>query len=102
ISGWMRVLPEAGAVLLAGSTVDGDGSHLGIAKYLNNGSLDASFGVNGQTVIDVGFALSDANAARDAAGKLVVSASDGTTSVVVRFNANGSLDSAFGSAGIAA
>lgn len=100
ISGWMRVVPADGAVLLAGKVVDGDDSKLGIAKYLDSGSVDASFGVNGHNTVDLGFELTDANAVRDADGRLVVSASDGSTSVLMRFAANGAVDASFGSAGV--
>jgi uncharacterized delta-60 repeat protein len=79
----------------------------GIARYLSNGSLDSSFGSDG--LVTVGFAgTPGANAvALQPDGKvLVVGAANPSNSssalpVVVRLNADGTVDGTFGTGGVA-
>jgi len=87
----------AGSVLVAqqfSSQVDG-----ALVRYLNNGTVDATFGLNGYvTNIGGGFGLSGFLMQRD--GKICVSTYDGGYSgSIYRYSTNGSLDMQFGQGG---
>ena len=87
---------------------DGGTKDFGVARFLADGSLDTSFGNSGWVVMDLD---GDNDAVRDLIvqpdGKIVV-AGDGrfpshgytTDFVVVRLNADGSVDTGFGSNGV--
>ena len=88
----------SGDILLAGST--------GLARLLPSGKLDKSFGSGGSTTAsNVGSVDSGAVVAAQSDGKIIYagatsSPSGGTEWEVARFTANGTLDPAFGNAGI--
>lgn len=92
-----------GKILLAGgaSTSNG-GQEVAVARYNTNGSLDSTFGAEGivttsQDSIDFGAAAM----ALQSDGKIVVLTTGGLDLLVIRYNTNGSLDTSFGSGGIA-
>lgn len=99
-----------GRFLVAGAVrPDGGSLDFGMARFLADGSLDTSFGTSGWAVIDLD---GDVDRARDLIvqpdGKILVAGeakfpSHGYTNdvVVVRFDADGSLDAGFGSNGVA-
>lgn len=74
-----------------------------VVRYNNDGSLDTTFGTGGKVITDLGGDLDQANAvALQPDGKIVVvgrKASDysGYDTAIVRYTANGSLDTSFGS-----
>lgn len=78
----------------------------GVVRYLPNGTLDSSFGSHGATFTAFTNFINSPNAAAlQADGKIVVAgvaqSADGTLSefAIARFNANGGLDSSFGTGG---
>jgi uncharacterized delta-60 repeat protein/uncharacterized repeat protein (TIGR01451 family) len=71
-----------------------------LARYNQDGSLDASFGSGGYAIIDFGFGEDVAGAAIDASGRIVIAGmSDGDKIVLARYKADGNLDSTFGAGG---
>lgn len=76
-----------------------------VTRYNPNGSLDATFGSGGIVTTSMGPSVTANAVAIQGDGKIVVAGNrpvGGTTEIaVVRYNANGSLDSSFGSGGIA-
>jgi uncharacterized delta-60 repeat protein len=98
------VVAPDGKIIVAGVT----GTFLAdfaIARYLPDGRLDTSFGVDGIVVTDIG-GQDSANAVLvQPDGKILVAGNGWTTGpdenfTLVRYNVNGSLDERFGSGGI--
>jgi uncharacterized delta-60 repeat protein len=103
-------LQADGKIVLAGE-VNGD---VGLARLNTNGSLDSSFGAGGQVSTPLPYSLSapdykfnvtnlaidpNSNASDSNGGKLLVSAEwqlTNNTTVVLRYNSNGTLDTTFG------
>lgn len=83
------------------SNQGGSGFDFAVARYLPNGSLDATFGTGGRVTTDVGTNSDDRG--RDVAvqsdGRIVVAGYSGAVGTydiaVVRYNGNGSLDASF-------
>ena len=95
-----------GKILLAGQTFNGANTDIAIVRYNPNGSLDSTFDGDGivTTVIGAGSELAR-NIAVQTDGKIVVAGQtfNGINNdiAVVRYNANGSLDTTFdGNSGI--
>jgi uncharacterized delta-60 repeat protein len=98
-----------GRILVAGESIaTADNDHFALARYLSDGTLDASFGTGGLVTTDVG---ATTGGARDMAvqsdGKIVVVGTADRRAegqqfdfVVVRYNSDGSLDATFGNGGI--
>lgn len=89
------------------SSVDGSGYDFAVARYLSDGSLDPSFGTGGKLTTAVGLEVDSANAVViQSDGKLVVGGESyrgtqfGIDFALVRYHANGSLDTSFGDQGI--
>jgi uncharacterized delta-60 repeat protein len=87
------------------------GADIALARYLENGTLDTSFGNQGTIITRIGTRLNQANAVvAQADGKIVVSGTSCLSGrdpnypnwdfVVVRYNADGSLDLTFGEGGV--
>lgn len=80
---------------------------LAVARYNANGSLDSSFGTGGTAAMQFAAPIESAEVALDAgtspldpnAGKIVVAAEVGWHTAIARFNADGSVDTAFGGNG---
>jgi len=109
----MAVLPDGKFVLagLSGGFSTILSRSISLARFNANGTLDTTFGNKG-TVLTTITAYGNSspsehpvNVAVDGSGRIVVSASDVRTTgnradfLVARFNANGSLDTTFGTAG---
>jgi len=91
-------------IVVVGST--NQGAAFALARYQANGSLDASFGNNGRVVTPFGSsnaAATDVTIQPDGRIVVVGHAILGSEAglVVVRYNANGTLDSGFGANGVA-
>jgi len=98
------ILQPDGKIVLAGNCFNGTNSSFCAVRYNANGTLDASFGTAGKVITPVGTFTSAASAlALQPDGKLVLagSCSNGTNDdfCALRYNANGTPDSSFGSAG---
>ncbi len=98
------LLQPDGKLVLAGSCNNGTTDDVCALRYEINGTLDASFGVSGKLTTVVGSGYSEARAlALQPDGKLLVAATCLTGSKVdfctLRYNANGTLDTSFGSGG---
>jgi uncharacterized delta-60 repeat protein len=92
----------SGRIVLAGvanNTRQGK-SYIALVRVNSNGSLDSSFGSKGivTTSIIKGSEMDALVIQPD--GKLLVAGWAGTSAILARYNANGSLDSSFGSGGI--
>jgi uncharacterized delta-60 repeat protein len=93
-----------GKLVAAGSSSNGAQDVFTLARYDENGSLDATFGSGGVVTTPIGLTNDAANAlVRQPDGKLVVAGQgwDGSryTFKLARYKANGSLDTSFGTSG---
>ena len=86
-----------GKIVVAGLS---DGN-FALVRYNANGSLDTSFNTTGKVVTDLGINTTDGGYAvkAQADGKLVVAGMSAGDFAVVRYNANGSLDTTFNGTG---
>ena len=100
-------LQADGKIVVAGTTVSKNGltQQFGIARYNSNGIQDSTFGKRGLATVNFGSSGQIAHSILlQADGKLVaVGLSDNESSdsdfLIARINSNGTLDSAFGTAG---
>ena len=102
------VIQPDGRIIVVGVSFNGSDSDFAIARFTTDGSVDTNFGTNGQVVTDFG-ATDDFchDVALQADGKLVVSGyrdvgAGGPSEfeyALARYDADGSLDAAFGSGG---
>ena len=93
-----------GKIVAAGSVLSDDGASidLGLARYNSNGSLDTTFGNGGKVTTDFAGDHEYASAVvLQPDGKIVVAGQTGSIPdiALARYNADGSLDSTFGSNG---
>jgi len=99
------VLQPDGKLVAAGAAYNGTTTHdFALVRYNANGSLDTTFGTGGRVTTPVGIDSTGASAlVLQPDGKLVAAgqASTGATYdfVLVRYNANGTLDASFGTGG---
>ncbi|MFO1200867.1 MAG: tandem-95 repeat protein [Burkholderiaceae bacterium] len=105
-SGRSVLLQADGKLVVAGYSGNGTDRDFGIERFNADGSLDASFGTGGKVVMPLGTGDDDAySVLQQTDGKLVVAgnvqAVGGGQFGVVRLSADGSLDTAFGTAGVA-
>ncbi|MFO0844447.1 MAG: hypothetical protein U0797_18960 [Gemmataceae bacterium] len=94
------VVQPDGKIVVAGD----NGSAFMLSRYNANGTLDTSFGAGGTATLSLGSSGGYANAlGLQADGKLVIAGAIGpgpdTAWELARFNANGTLDTTFNSAG---
>src|SRR5262249_9547165 len=100
----MAVGPD-GKVIVVGSHYNGSNYDFGVERYNANGTPDTSFGNNGSVVTDLTGQSDQPDAvAVQSDGKIVVggdwvNASGVDDFALVRYNANGTLDTTFGSGG---
>jgi uncharacterized delta-60 repeat protein len=99
------LLPD-GSILAAGFAGSNTTSHdFAIARYNGDGTLDTTFGIGGKATVDFFGRIDEARAvAVQPDGRIILagSAFNGTTLAdfgLARFNADGTLDTSFGSAG---
>ena len=94
-----------GKLVAAGYSSNGSNLDFALVRYNTNGTLDSSFGAGGKVITPVGSSDEIACAlAIQSDGKLVAAGSTSSTStyydfVLVRYNADGSLDNSFGAGG---
>ena len=94
------MIAQDGKIVVAATTGAG---HFGVARYNADGSPDESFGLNGKQFADVPALGKVTCATIDGHGKILVAGdtnANGHDFVVVRFNADGSLDGSFGVGGV--
>jgi uncharacterized delta-60 repeat protein len=102
--GYSLALQPDGKIVVSGEAFMGDGSDFALARYNNDGTLDASFGTGGKVTTNVG-------GRRDAAFSVAIQP-DGTIIVaglanigrgsgfaLARYESDGALDTTFGSGG---
>ena len=70
-----------------------------VARFNEDGTPDLSFGENSQAILDTSFFL-PARIAIQADGKIVCAGAVQSTSALIRYNTNGTLDKSFGENGI--
>lgn len=99
------VLQNNGKLIVAGSSYEASSQDFALIRYNIDGSLDSSFGSSGKVITDLDGGSHDYPFAvavqRD--GKILVagySSGSDNTFALVRYDANGSLDATFGTAGI--
>jgi uncharacterized delta-60 repeat protein len=93
-----------GKIVVAGYSYNGSDYDFALVRYNANGSLDTGFGTGGKVITPIGSGYDEAYALGiQPDGRIVAagySASGGNYNfAVVRYNANGSLDTAFGTDG---
>ena len=95
-----------GKLLVAGSSATLTGTKVAVLRYLRDGGLDTAFGNGGKVLTALGTHRNDVASAIAVQpdGKIVVAGStdqgaSGLDFALVRYNADGSLDTAFGNAG---
>lgn len=102
------VLQSDGKIVCSGYSASAVSTIAFVARYNSDGSLDASFGTAGKATQDFGAGFSSATSvALQSDGKIVVAgyarpsaaATTGFDFFVLRYNANGTLDTAFGAGG---
>lgn len=96
-------LQSDGKLVVAGYTLGATTTDIAVVRYNANGTLDGSFGTGGKVVTGIGASNDVAFAVtQQTDGKLVVAGYTVGTNLdvaVVRYNANGSLDTTFGTGG---
>ena len=100
------VIQSDGKIVAVGSTRNGGDPDLGMVRYNTDGTLDTTFGTDGIVVTALGTSHNLGGAALiQTDGKILISGEvySGTAmdSVLVRYNSDGSLDTSFGTDGIA-
>lgn len=99
----MALQPD-GKIVTADSAFRNNNYDIGVSRYNPNGSVDLSFGNQGNTVTNLTNTNDRATGvALQTDGKILVSGFTGSnffSPVVVRYNSNGLLDASFGSGGI--
>jgi uncharacterized delta-60 repeat protein len=100
------VVQPDGKIVVAGASSNNTGTWVSLVRYERDGSLDTSFGNGGKLVTPVGPRGNDNGAAvaLQPDGKIVVAGSTESQAtshdfLLVRYNADGSLDAGFGSGG---
>lgn len=104
------VIQADGKIVVAGGICNGvgdcsgAGSSFAVVRYEPNGSLDMSFNGTGSVITSVGNSGYARSVAIQADGKIVTAGNSGVGSnsqfALVRYNANGSLDTSFNGSGI--
>ncbi|HEX8089323.1 MAG TPA: hypothetical protein VF762_10745, partial [Blastocatellia bacterium] len=97
----MAIQPD-GKIVLAGISRSADGadnSDFALARYNPNGGLDPSFGSGGKVTTDVSGSFEGASAVALQPDGKIIAAGGGNTGILMRYNADGSLDSSFGASG---
>lgn len=91
-------------IVVAGLTSNGSNTDVAVVRYNSDGSLDSFFGTGGIVTTDIYGGDVPAGVVVQGDGKIVVAATSNTAGAsdfaAVRYNADGSLDSFFGSGGI--
>jgi len=97
--GYSVAIQPDGKILLAGEAFRANQYDFALVRYNSNGSLDNGFGTNGKVLVDIGFQDKTGSMVVQPDGKIVVAGRDVSDFVILRFNIDGTLDSAFGNGG---
>ena len=73
---------------------------IALARYTTNGTLDSTFGLNGIVTTAVDSTAIGSSVVIQRNGQIVVAGSSNNGTIVLRYNANGSLDNTFGNNGL--
>jgi uncharacterized delta-60 repeat protein len=97
-------LQNDGRIIAVGYAKTKTGKDWGVARYNPDGSLDSSFGTGGKVTTDFANSFDSADAVAIQKDGRIIIAGFATTSTnmdfaLVRYNADGSLDSSFGTSG---
>jgi uncharacterized delta-60 repeat protein len=89
-----------GKIVAAGFTTNAGNRDFAVVRYLSNGTLDPTFGTGGKVITPVGTGddLAEAVVVQPD-GKIIVAGSSTFVFALVRYNADGSLDTGFGTGG---
>jgi uncharacterized delta-60 repeat protein len=89
-----------GKIVISGNIYNGIGTYLSVFRYNTDGSLDSTFGTGGASSFPIDKTGNTASLEIQSDGNIVVAGSDTIATVrdflIVRFLANGSLDTSFG------
>lgn len=105
----LAVQPDGRIVVIGTDWAGNNYSKVGLARFNANGAIDSTFGSNGSVLIDLpGRYDTAADVALQADGKIVIAASTSEgiefppieDFIVTRYNANGTLDTTFGTNGL--
>lgn len=92
-----------GEIVAAGTSQDESSvNSFALARYTASGSLDTSFGTGGEVVTPISGGGTGSSMALQSDGKIVVAGASGSPCaefVIVRYDANGALDTSFGTGG---
>jgi uncharacterized delta-60 repeat protein len=100
-SGSSIVLQSDGKIIVAGESSGGGDGGFAVVRYNADGSLDTTFDIDGKVTTDFGGLEYARSVALQSNGKIVVAGYNGISSsgggdfAVVRYNADGSLDTTF-------
>ncbi len=88
-------------ILVAGMVRNNGNDNFGLARYNANGTLDTTFGRKGKVETDLGSSGDwPSSMVVDSAGRIIVAGmGPGSDAALVRYTANGALDTTFGSGG---
>ena len=98
--GYGFVLQADGKFVVTGSANASTSSDFAIVRYNANGLLDASFGSGGKVITNFGGSDAALAAALQPDGKVIAAGNGNLDFALARYNADGSLDSTFGSDGL--
>ncbi len=103
--GFSVALQPDGKILIAGESIKDSDSDFALVRYNADGSLDTSFGTGGKVTTAIGTGYDEARSVVvQSGGKIVVAGSSengsNTDFALVRYNADGSLDTGFDTDGI--
>ncbi|HEY7986383.1 MAG TPA: cadherin-like domain-containing protein, partial [Methylophilaceae bacterium] len=95
------IVQSDGKILVTGSVTTPYAQEIGLERFNADGSLDSTFGNNGKLITDVGIPGYDFysvgnSVTVEADGKILIAGGNGYTSVVLRYNSDGTLDNSFG------
>ena len=111
LGGWDKAesvtVESDGKIVVAGYTgiSSSGGGDFAVVRYNSNGTLDTSFGANGKVITNVGVEdyvhslIVQSDHKIVVTGESGISSSGGSDFALVRYNADGTLDSTFGEAG---
>ena len=91
------VILQGNNILVAGSDFPGD---IILSRYDADGLLDLSFGSAGSVTPDLGMNIGLESVVLQSDGKLIIAGQNDTDFVLIRYDADGALDTTFGTLGI--
>jgi len=100
------VIQSDGKILVAGSTTNGSDSDFALARYTSAGVLDTTFGTGGVVTTSIGTSYDYCETvAVQTNGKIIVggmtyNGSSYNDVALIRYNANGAIDTSFGTNGV--